>query len=298
MSEPVIFFNRHTQQLETEAIYGEASLRWIYGSPLGKAALHTLAKRALFSHFYGWLMNRPSSVEKIAPFIQRYGLDVSEFAEPVENYRSFNAFFSRRLKPSARPIDAGERSVIFPADGRHLLVENVTKATDLFVKGSRFSLHELVKDEALAQEFVGGSALISRLCPTDYHRFHFPLGGVAGTPQLINGPLYSVSPIALRERPTILWENKRYLTTLDDTICGRLLFFEIGATCVGSVVHTSAAASRVAKGDEKGTFLFGGSSVMTLFKKNAVTWDTDLVQHSAQGRELYACMGEHAGGAL
>lgn len=298
MSEPITFFNRLTQRVETEVIYGEASLRWIYGDPLGQLALHALVKRALFSKFYGWLMDRPSSSEKIAPFITKYGLDPAEFAEPVESFRSFNEFFSRRLKPEARPVDAGERSIIFPADGRHLLVANMQECRDLFVKGVRFSLEELVDDAALTEEFKGGSALISRLCPTDYHRFHFPLGGLPGEPRLINGQLYSVSPIALKQRPTILWENKRYLTVVDDTTCGRMLFLEVGATCVGSVVHTSAAGKSVAKGDEKGTFLFGGSTVITLFKKSAVQWDADLLEHSAEGRELYALMGQHAGEAL
>lgn len=295
MPEPITFYNRLTGQIETEVIYGESSLRWIYEDPLGKVALHTLAKRAVFSKFYGWLMDRPSSAEKIAPFIEKFGLDPAEFAEPVESFRSFNEFFSRKLKPSARPLDLGPRSVIFPADGRHRLVADVQECRDLFVKGIHFSLEELVDDSALADEFKGGSALISRLCPTDYHRFHFPLAGVPDAPRLINGPLYSVSPIALSQRPTILWENKRYLTTIDDTVCGRVLFLEVGATCVGSVVHTSEPGKAIAKGDEKGTFLFGGSTVITLFKKSAVQWDVDLLVHSAAGRELYALMGQHAG---
>ncbi len=298
MAEPITFFNRLTQRVETEVIYGEASLRWIYGDPLGQLALHALAKRALFSKFYGWLMDRPSSAQKIGPFIAKYGLDPAEFADSVEGFRTFNEFFSRRLKREARPLDVGERSVIFPADGRHLLVADVEECRDLFVKGVRFSLGQLVGDAALAAEFKGGSALISRLCPTDYHRFHFPLGGLPHEPRLINGPLYSVNPIALKQRPTILWENKRYLTCVDETACGRMLFLEVGATCVGSVVHTSEAEKKVMKGQEKGTFLFGGSTVITLFKPSAVHWDVDLREHSAQGRELYARMGQHAGEAL
>lgn len=295
MPEPITYFNRHTGRLETEAIYGEASLRWIYGSPLGKLALHALAKRAVVSKFYGWLMDRPSSAAKVAPFIEQYGLDPSEFADPVESYRSFNAFFSRKLKASARPVDGMPDSVVFPSDGRHLLVENVTSCTDLFVKGSCFCLKELLRDEQIAMEFEGGSALISRLCPTDYHRFHFPIAGTPSVPRLINGPLYSVSPIALRERPGILWENKRYLTLVNDTLAGRVLFLEIGATCVGSVIHTAKPDLPAAKGDEKGTFFFGGSSVMTLFRKDTLAWDADLVEHSRAGRELYAHMGDHMG---
>lgn len=292
---PITFFNRHTGLMETEAIYGEASLRWIYNSPLGKAALHTLVKRAVFSKFYGWLMSRPQSAEKVAPFIAKYGLDVEEFAERADSYRSFNEFFSRKLKPDARPVDADPASVVFPADGRHLLVPNASACTDLFVKGARFDLESMVGDAELARRFANGSALISRLCPTDYHRFHFPCAGTPSAPQLLNGPLYSVSPIALMQRPTILWENKRYLTRLTDTPGGQVLYFEIGATCVGAVVHTSQPHVPVKKGDEKGTFLFGGSSTMVLFEAGAVDWAPDLIKHSAAGQELYVRMGGVAG---
>ena len=290
-SPPITFFNRLTGQVEQEVIYGESSLRWVYGSPLGRAALHTLVKRAAFSKLYGFLMDRPSSAAKIRPFIAQYGLNEADFAEPVERYTCFNDFFSRKLKPEARPIDAQPETLIFPADGRHLLVRD---GGDFLVKGQRFNLTALLGDGALAREFAGGDILISRLCPTDYHRYHYPCAGVAGEPRLLNGPLYSVSPLALATRPAILWENKRYLTRLDTATHGPVLFLEVGATCVGAVVHTSQPGS-VDKGQEKGTFLFGGSTVITVLPAGAVDWVPDLVEHSTAHRELYTLMGTPAG---
>lgn len=294
MPEPVIFFNRRTQALEPEVIYGESSLRWVYENPLGRAALWLLVKRAVFSRWYGWRMNRPASRAMIAPFIARYGIVVSEMAEAPESFPHFNAFFSRKLKPSARPIAMDADTIIFPADGRHFAITDISANDGIFVKGIRFDLAALLDDPALAAKFAGGSLLISRLCPVDYHRFHFACDGIPGEPRLINGPLYSVNPIALRQRPSIFWENKRYVTELQTHDCGKVLFLEVGATCVGKVVHTGRAHQPAAKGDEKGFFLFGGSSVITLFEPGYVKFADDLIEHSAQGREVYAKMGEAA----
>lgn len=292
-SQPVTFFNRHTGRIETESVYGEGPLRWTYDSVVGRAALHVLVKRAFFSRWYGTGMDSVDSAKKIEPFIQSFGLDASEFAEPPSSYRTFNDFFYRKLKPGARPVDADPRSLVFPADGRHLLVSNIAACTDLFVKGTRFDLASLLGDASRAQRFAQGSLLISRLCPVDYHRFHFPCAGEANEPLLINGQLYSVSPIALMKRPSILWENKRCLTRVQSKEFGEVLYLEIGATCVGSIVHTSMPGA-VKKGDEKGYFRFGGSCVITVFEPGRVTWDADLIEHGKAGREVYAKVGEHA----
>ncbi len=294
MSAPVVIFNRRTQALETEVIYGEKPLRWIYESPLGRAALWLLVKRAVFSRWYGWRMNRTASRAMIAPFIERYGIDVNEMADAPESFPHFNAFFSRKLKPAARPLAMDADTIIFPADGRHFAIPNIAANDGIFIKGVRFNLAALLDDAALAGRFAGGALLISRLCPVDYHRFHFPCAGTPGEPRMVNGPLYSVNPIALRQRPGIFWENKRYVTELETPDCGTVLFMEVGATCVGKVVHTSRSHQPVTKGEEKGFFLFGGSSVITIFEPGRVRFADDLLEHSAQGREVYARMGEAA----
>ena len=137
--------------------------------------------------------------------------------------------------------------------------------------------------------------MISRLCPTDYHRFHFPLGGQCGTPRLINGSLYSVNPIALARSLRYLLENKRRVTEVRHPAIGGYLFLEIGATNVGGIVDTASPGTKVAKGDEKGYFRFGGSMVMTLFPSASFTADDDLATQSAAGIELYARMGDRLG---
>lgn len=292
---PIQFYNRLTQCLETEAVYGEGALRFVYENPLGQLTLHSLVKRALFSKWYGRRMDAPSSAKKILPFIEQFGVDVSEFADPVSSYRSFNDFFYRKLRPQARPIVADAQAVALPADGRHLVIPDVSQCQNFLIKGCRFDLLRLLGDSGLASRFERGGVLISRLCPTDYHRFHFPCGGIAESPRLIVGPLFSVSPIALMRRPSILWENKRYLTRIRTQEWGDVVFLEVGATCVGSVVHTAKPGQIVSKGDEKGYFRFGGSCVITLFEPGRVRFSDDLLEHSAAGREVYARMGDEAG---
>ena len=291
---PIQFYNRLTQRLETEAVYGEGPLRFVYENALGKVALHGLVKRAVFSDWYGRQMDAPGSKARIRPFIEQYGVDVGEFADPVESYGSFNDFFYRKLKPEARPVVMEEAAVALPADGRHFVIPDVTAGPDFFVKGVRFNLGALLRDQGLARRLDGGSVLISRLCPTDYHRFHFPCDGTPDQPRLINGPLYSVSPIAFMKRPSLFWENKRYVTRLQTKALGEVVLLEVGATCVGTVIHTAVPHVPVKKGDEKGYFRFGGSCFITIFERGQVRFCEDLVENSAQGREVYARVGDVA----
>ncbi len=293
--DAIQYFNRYTQRVEAEQIYGEGFLRWIYGSLSGRLALHAVAKRGFFSRWYGWRMDRAASRAKVAPFIQNFRVDPGEFADAPESFRTFNEFFYRKLKPGARLIAGDARTAVFPADGRHLGFADVSRMEGIFVKGAVFSLGELLRDRELAERFQRGSMVLSRLCPVDYHRYHFPVGGLATEPRLLNGWLYSVSPIALRRNIRIFTENKRAITRIESPEFGTALMLEVGATNVGSFEYTFTPNTRVAKGAEKGYFKFGGSSTITLFEPGRVKLDADLLVHTAERRELYARMGDRLG---
>ena len=293
--DAIQYFNRYTQRVEAEQIYGEGFLRWIYGSLSGRLALHAVAKRGFFSRWYGWRMDRAASRAKVAPFIQNFRVDPGEFADAPESFRTFNEFFYRKLKPGARLIAGDARTAVFPADGRHLGFADVSRMEGIFVKGAVFSLGELLRDRELAERFQRGSMVLSRLCPVDYHRYHFPVGGLATEPRLLNGWLYSVSPIALRRNIRIFTENKRAITRIESPEFGTVLMLEVGATNVGSFEYTFTPNTRVAKGAEKGYFKFGGSSTITLFEPGRVKLDADLLAHTAERRELYARMGDRLG---
>jgi phosphatidylserine decarboxylase len=301
-SGPTRYWNRAKKTVETEKIYGERWLRFIYENPLGRLALWLLVRRAIFSLYFGWRMN---SSAKVLPFIVDYNLDVDEFAKSAFEYKTFNEFFFRKLKPSVRPVAPGDDVAVLPADGRHLVFPNIDAADGFYVKGAKFTLAELLgeanlplEQQLLAPRFAGGSMVISRLAPVDYHRFHFPVSGRVGEPQRIPGWLYSVHPIALRHNLRYLVENRRMITLIDSPRFGTVGMVEIGATNVGRIRQTFIPGRNVGKGEEKGLFAFGGSCVITLFERGRIRFDVDLLEQSARHCETYAKMGDRLGVAL
>lgn len=294
-SQPIRYYDRYKKTTETEKVYGGGWLNFAYGNPLGRAGVWLLAKRWLFSAYYGRRMSKPYSARKVLPFILDYELDPAEFVKSPYDFKTFNEFFSRALKPESRPIADGPKTAVLPADGRHLAFSNVDAAEGFYVKGSKFTMRELLGDDELAEKFAGGAMLISRLCPVDYHRFHFPVKGVASAPRLIKGSLYSVSPIALRKNIRYLVQNKRMLTLIESPEFGTVAMFEVGATNVGSIVETFLEDRMLEAGEEKGLFKFGGSCVITLFQQGRIKFEDDLVQQSAHCVETYARMGDRLG---
>ena len=295
MSEPIRFYNRYSGQTETETIYGESYLRWTYENPFGRLALNALVKRSLFSAWYGWRMDRPSSKRRIGPFIEQYGIDMDECRNASDSFETFNDFFYRELNDAARPIASDENAVCFPADGRHLAIPDLSRVERVYVKGQGFELDRFLGDEDLAERFSGGNMVISRLCPVDYHRFHSPVAGRLKERRLINGPLFSVSPIALRRNVGYLWENKRELSVIETEDLGAVAFVAIGATCVGRIHMTRNVGDSIAKGEELGYFAFGGSCVATVFERDRKVLEEDLLDHSSNGLEVYAKMGDRLG---
>lgn len=293
--EPIRYFDRYDRTTKTEKVFGERWLRFAYDNPVGRFAVWLFAKRRLFSWYYGRQMNREGSDIHIFKFIADYNVDVSEFAKSPFEFNTFNQFFHRALKPEARPIAQGAGVAVLPADGRHLAFPDVDKAAGFYVKGSKFTLEELLGDKDLAARFAGGSLLISRLCPSDYHRFHFPVSGIPSEAKLVKGSLYSVSPIALRRNILYLVQNKRFITLIEAPDFGTVAMIEVGATNVGSIVESFVAGRAAVKGEEKGMFAFGGSCVITLFKPGRIIFDADLVEQSAHCTETYARMGDRLG---
>lgn len=296
----IVYFDRLSKQLEKELVYGEFFLHALYAQTgwkqaLAKLALFFVARLSLWSRFYGWLQARKGSRSKILPFIKKFQVNAAEFLDPISSFSSFNDFFIRKLQPSCRPIDEREAVCVLPADARYLVFPNIDEMTRFFVKGQSLSLEELLQDHSLAARYKKGSLVMARLCPVDYHRFHFPCDGIASRPSLIPGPLFSVNPIALSRNLGILSENKRMLTSIDTTHFGTLLYMEVGATSVGSIQQTYVSNTVCKKGQEKGFFSFGGSCILLLFEENTIRFAEDLLFYSQEGIEVRALMGQLLG---
>lgn len=237
----------------------------------------------------GWYMNRPASKKRIQPFCETHNIDLDDYIVPQGGYKHFNDFFYRKIKSGKRTIQDG---VCSPADGKILVFNSIDDSLQFFVKSQSFSLSTLLGSTDLAQKFEGGSMAIVRLAPPDYHRFHFPASGIASNTQKINGSYYSVSPLALRKSLRIFLENKREYVELKTKDYGQIGIVDVGATLTGSIIQTFSENETVSKGQEKGYFAFGGSTIVLLFQKNKVPFAPDLIQNSLNGFETTVQMGE------
>lgn len=297
------YIHRTTKEECTEKVYGHFFLKALYGTSFFSRLfafifLPLAARLSSSSAFYGYLQKKRWSRRKIAPFIRAFHVDTTEFQDSLDSFSSFNDFFIRKLKPTVRPIATGNDVAILPADGRYLVYENLEQSDGFLIKGHKFCLETLIADPSLASAYTRGSMVIARLAPPDYHRFHFPTNCLPEEPRAINGPLYSVNPLALRKDIHILSKNKRVITPLRTKNFGTILFIEIGATYVGSIHQTFIPHEPYAKGDEKGFFSFGGSCIVLLFEPHQIQFDQDLIDTSHRKLETLGKMGQSLGRAL
>lgn len=258
---------------------------------------HLLLNNSLFCRLYGWIQARPGSRRKISRFVREYGIDVEEIEYPLERYTSFNAFFTRRLKPDARPFVQEPDALSCPADGKVMVFQQLLEGARIPVKGAPVSLERLLDSGEEARPYRHGSALVVRLAPYDYHRFHFPDSGTAGQARVVAGRYYIVNPLGLARVPGVFWRNKRAVTGFDSDRFGRIAYLEIGGFAVGSIVETYTPGP-VERGQEKGYFQFGGSTLVLLFEPGAVGFDDDLKEDSRRGIEVHVRAGSRIGGRV
>jgi phosphatidylserine decarboxylase len=289
------YYNRTNKNYETEKVAGDSYLKWTYSSPIGMKLLELIIKKKLFSKIYGAFCDSRMSRKKIFPFVNELNIDISLSEKNLEQFQSFNDFFTRKLKKEARPIDKSISSLISPGDGRLLAYEHINLNSIVQIKGYNYTLRKLINDENICERFSLGTCLILRLCPTDYHRFHFIDDGICEKTIKINGDYYSVNPIALNTISELFCKNKREWSLFHSKNFGDILHIEIGATCVGSILQTYTPGSNVQKGDEKGYFKFGGSTTILFFEKNRVKIDDDIIYQTNKGYETKISMGEKIG---
>jgi len=292
MELAIKYINRNSGKIELEKVPGNKMLRYLYHTSMGRLSLYTLVKRKLFTAALGCLIDMKFSLKWVPGFIANHQLDTNEFLKDSKDFTSFNDFFYRKLKHGNRPIQDG---LVSPADGKILAFEKMGHASKFFVKGNKFGIKDFLKDERLAAKYRGGSFAIIRLAPSDYHRFHFPAAGLAGETRPIKGHYYSVSPMALKKSIKIFCQNKREYCLLDTPEMGHILICEVGATMVGSILQTYKPDTLVEKGEEKGYFAFGGSTVVLLFEPGKVNIDPDLLKNTENGFETKVQMGEKIG---
>lgn len=288
-------YNRKTKEYEIEKVAGGDLLKALYDNKVGKLGLELLIKRKFYSWLTGVACDAGISAKKIKSFVRDFDIDMNLCPTRVEDFKSFNEFFTRKLKPEARPFDSKPDMLLSPGDGRLKAWDNIDMDKLVQVKGFTYSLKELVADHELAKKYQGGICMVLRLAPVDYHRFHFIDGGTCSESRRINGYYYSVNPVALNSIPQVFCRNKREYSILHSENFGDILYMEVGATSVGSIIQTYQPGRSIARGDEKGYFKFGGSTVILFMEKGTAKIDAEILHQTELGYEVRVLAGEIIG---
>lgn len=260
--------------------------RFLYDSSAGGFLLHGVV-HPLPSKFVGAFLSSGASKILIPSFIRRNDIDVSEFeAGP---YDSFNSFFYRKILPDARKFDSSHKSVISPCDGK-IQVFPISEDSQFEIKGIPYTIATLLRDPELAGRYQGGTLMLIRLGVDDYHRYSYPVSGREKGSIKIKGRLHTVNPFAA-ERRAIYCENAREYSLIDTEELGTVLMMEVGALMVGRIVNLHSVGS-VTRGQEKGYFRFGASSIVLCFEKDKIVPDSDIVENSEKGIETKVRLGE------
>lgn len=290
-SVPVVYVDRASGERITESVMGDGALRFAYETLLGRTLWPVLFGSKAISALMGRYYDSPRSKSAIAALASIPGCRAEEAEKPLADYPNFNAFFTRQLKPGARPLGEGVTS---PADGRLRLYLGADADAPFPLKGAVRSLREVFAPNLSSSNFPPSTSFdiaVFRLAPVDYHRFHFPCDcRTVGETRVIPGRYHSVNPIALVRRPDVYAENERQIVACDASF-GRFWLVDVGAFGVGTIVQTFSGSEH-AKGDEKGYFKFGGSTVILVSAAGALRFDDDLVANSAAGLETRVLCGE------
>jgi phosphatidylserine decarboxylase len=229
------------------------------------------------------------SARKIPRFTADYNIDTSEFAQ--DSFASFNAFITRKLRPEARPIDPSPTHLIAVADSK-LLATHLDDQASIAVKHATFSTASLLDDDELSLGYKGGTCLVFRLSVDDCHRFAYPDAGTLVSSKEIPGKLHSVQPIA-QQTCRVFHQNKRRVSVLATASLGQVVQVEVGALLVGGL-HDHQLPS-FERGQEKGYFELGGSTVILLLKQGVVRINRAIEEQSRQGIETKVKLGQAVG---
>ncbi len=216
---------------------------------------------------------------------------MSEVLLPMDEFKNFNEFFYRALKPDARPCSAPEnpRIIVSPADCRSRRLQprrHCHQCLDQRPRVQHQSASWVTHIPRMSKRYEnGGASEFSVLRRRTTHRFHIPVDGVMGAPKTIAGEYYTVNPMAIRSALDVYGENVRVLVPIDSEEHGRVMVICVGAMMVGSTVITRNTGDKVKRAEELGYFKFGGSTIVLLFESGKMVFDDDLVDNSSTALE-------------
>lgn len=280
--------------MDTELVYGDKMVEWLYKSSSGKVFSEVLVKPWI-SQIYGALQSTTISRKKVAPFVKEFKIQLDDYLpeegrNSIDPYSSFNQFFIRRFKSGKRPFPIALNELGAPAEARYFAYDSIRDDELIPVKGKYLNAPLLLANAKWQDMFKDGPCLLARLCPVDYHRYHYPDQGKVLDHYPVHGKLHSVNPLALKEKEDIFATNERVVTILETKNFGKLAYVEVGAIMVGKIIQ-SGSLQNFNRGDEKGYFLFGGSTVIILGEKGKWSPSADMLENTKKRIETYVHLG-------
>lgn len=269
-------------------IESSKTLNFFYDTLFGRIILKPFISKS-FSNLMGKYMNSKYSLKRVDKFINKNDINVYEYSK--QKYTSYNDFFIRKVAQGKRPINANKNAFISPCDSK-LSVYLINDDLTLKIKNSYYSINTLV-NENIMNEYKGGYALVFRLSTDNYHRYCYIDSGTKGKNIHIDGVFHTVQPIALKHY-NFYKTNTREYTVLNTNNFGKVIEVEVGAMGVGKIVNNHEEY-KFKKGEEKGYFEFGGSTIVLLVKKDIIIIDEDIYNNSLENIETNVKYGEKIG---
>ncbi|MDA8793591.1 phosphatidylserine decarboxylase [Bacteriovoracaceae bacterium] len=298
------YIDRRQKKQKVEKVYGDALINFFYSNKLGKNFTRFFISSPI-SKIVGRYHDTKKSAKKIPQFIKDFNIPMNEYVggsladrNIEESYSNFNEFFIRQFKPEMRKFSTEELGFCTPAEARYFAYKNINQETAYPVKGEYLDPKKILSNSKYAEEFDEGPLIIARLCPVDYHRYHYMDDGITIESYQDKGKLHSVNPLALKSYPQIFIENEKRVSILETKNFGLLAYIEVGAMCVGKIVQTSDESKAHRRGGEKGYFLFGASTVIIIGQKNKFKIDQDIIENTKNNIETYCQLGERIGEAI
>lgn len=284
----MIYKIKHRNSDKIEEIKSTKTLSFFYNTLLGRILLKICTMKFI-SDIAGIYMNSRLSKYKIKKFIKDNKIKITDYEKT--NYNSFNEFFTRKIISIKRPINMTKTAFISPCDSK-LSVYTISNDLTLNIKNSYYTIDTII-DKKILKEYKEGYALVFRLSPTDYHRYCYIDSGYQEKNNKIKGILHTVQPIALK-RYNFYKTNTREWTILHTNNFNEVVHIEIGAMTIGKIKNEHENYI-FKKGEEKGYFEFGGSTIVLLVKKGIITIDEDILENSKNNIETYVKYGEKIG---
>ena len=284
----MIYKIKHRNSDKIEEVKSTKTLSFFYNTLIGRILLKICTMKFI-SYIAGIYMNSRLSKYKIKKFIKDNKIKITDYEKT--NYNSFNEFFTRKIISIKRPINMTKTAFISPCDSK-LSVYTISDDLTLYIKDSYYTIDTII-DKKILKEYKEGYALVFRLSPTDYHRYCYIDSGYQEKNNKIKGILHTVQPIALK-RYNFYKTNTREWTILHTNNFDEVVHIEIGAMAIGKIKNEHENYI-FKKGEEKGYFEFGGSTIVLLVKKGIINIDEDILENSKNNIETYVKYGEKIG---